>query len=69
MEVVVFGLGRWALGFGEQTINLHQQEARFEPKAQDPTPGSADLCLLTETPVEEVIPTSENAAPRCSNYQ
>jgi len=52
MEVVVFGLGRRALAFGEQKINLHQQGAEFEPKAQSPTPGSADLCLLTHTPLD-----------------
>jgi hypothetical protein len=26
-----------------------------EPKAHHPTPGSAELCFMTETPVSEVI--------------
>jgi catechol 2,3-dioxygenase-like lactoylglutathione lyase family enzyme len=55
MEVVDFGGGRRALTFGEQKINLHQQGAEFEPKAHHPTPGSADLCFLTEAPLDEVI--------------
>jgi catechol 2,3-dioxygenase-like lactoylglutathione lyase family enzyme len=55
MEVIVFGEGRRALAFGEQKINLHHHGAEFEPKALRPTPGSADLCFLTETPLDEVI--------------
>lgn len=55
MEVITFGKGRKALRFGNQKINLHQSGAEFEPKAQQPTPGSADLCFLTSTPIREVI--------------
>lgn len=55
MERVVFGEGRIALGFGEQKINLHRHGREFEPKADRPTPGSADLCFLSETPLEQVI--------------
>jgi catechol 2,3-dioxygenase-like lactoylglutathione lyase family enzyme len=47
MEVVTFGEGRKALTFGQSKINLHQQGREFEPKAAAPTPGSADLCLVT----------------------
>jgi catechol 2,3-dioxygenase-like lactoylglutathione lyase family enzyme len=54
MRVVTFGQGRTALAFGSQKINLHQRGREFEPMAAVPTPGSADLCLLTSTPVEEV---------------
>lgn len=39
---------RYALTFGQQKINLHLAGAEFEPKAKQPTPGSADLCFLTE---------------------
>ncbi len=55
MEVVTFAPGRTALQFGSQKINLHQKGNEFEPKAQHPTPGSADLCLLTVTPIVAVI--------------
>lgn len=55
MEVVTFGAGRTALAFGAQKINLHAHGAEFEPKAHRPTPGSADLCLLTSVPLDEVV--------------
>ena len=43
------GETRWSLTFGRAKINLHQAGQEFEPKAAQPTPGSADLCFLTET--------------------
>jgi len=46
-----FGEGRIALKFGNQKINLHQLHQEFEPRAQHATPGSADLCFITETPL------------------
>jgi catechol 2,3-dioxygenase-like lactoylglutathione lyase family enzyme len=55
MEVVTFGQNRKALAFGSQKINLHEQGREFEPKAERPTPGSADLCFITTTPRAEVI--------------
>lgn len=55
MEVVVFGEGRKALTFGAQKINLHRHGHEFEPKAERPTPGSADLCLITSLPLTDVI--------------
>jgi catechol 2,3-dioxygenase-like lactoylglutathione lyase family enzyme len=50
-----FGEGRTALAFGRQKINLHQAGHAFEPKALRPTPGSADLCFLTATPIDDVV--------------
>ncbi len=55
MEVVTFGEGRKALKFGLRKINLHERSKEFEPKAARPTPGSADLCFLTDSPLSEVI--------------
>ncbi|MEJ2456489.1 MAG: VOC family protein [Candidatus Thiodiazotropha sp.] len=55
MRVVTFAGGRKALAFGRQKINLHQQGQEFEPKARQATPGSCDLCFITETPLDEVI--------------
>ena len=54
MEVVTFGEGRKALSFGAQKINLHQAGKEFEPKSQHPTPGSADLCFISDTPLDAV---------------
>lgn len=53
MEEVIFGNSRVALLFGNQKINLHEYKQKFEPKAQHPTPGSADLCFVIETPIAE----------------
>ena len=55
MDIVSFGDRRKALAFGNQKINLHEQGKEFEPKAANPVPGSADLCLITKTPLNEVI--------------
>lgn len=55
MAVVTFGAGRTALAFGQQKINLHQAGREFEPKARQPTPGSADLCLIAGIGTEAVI--------------
>lgn len=54
MKVITFGAGRKALTFGRQKINLHAAGHEFEPKAQQPTPGSADLCFLTLAPLPQV---------------
>ncbi len=54
MEEVTFGGGRKALRFRHQKINLHQFGSEFEPKAGQPTPGSADLCFITNDPIENV---------------
>ena len=60
MQVVTFAGDRKALAFGGQKINLHQHGQEFEPKAHRPTPGSADICLIAETPVKEVLAHLEN---------
>ncbi|XP_047440927.1 glyoxalase domain-containing protein 5 [Mugil cephalus] len=54
MEVVTFKGNRKALSFGQQKFNLHQLGQEFEPKAKRPTSGSADLCLITKTPLATV---------------
>ncbi|APO86587.1 VOC family protein [Marivivens sp. JLT3646] len=67
-----FGEVREALTFGAQKINLHKAGAEFAPYAAAPTPGSADLCLLSDTPLAEWIdhlalcgiPITEGPVPR-----
>lgn len=54
MTVVTFGENRKALTFGQQKINLHEKGKEFEPKADKPTCGSADMCFITETPLATV---------------
>jgi catechol 2,3-dioxygenase-like lactoylglutathione lyase family enzyme len=55
MGVVTFGAGRTALTFGTSKINLHEAGKEFEPKARRPTPGSADICLIVEDGIAEVM--------------
>jgi catechol 2,3-dioxygenase-like lactoylglutathione lyase family enzyme len=47
--------GRKSLTFGTQTLKLHQRGHEPTPHATHPTPGSADLCFITSTPLDEVI--------------
>jgi catechol 2,3-dioxygenase-like lactoylglutathione lyase family enzyme len=54
MQVITFGDDRKALQFGQQKLNLHQAGSEFEPKALHPTSGSADLCLITDQPLDQV---------------
>ncbi|XP_003799695.1 glyoxalase domain-containing protein 5 [Otolemur garnettii] len=72
MEVTIFKEGRKALCFGDQKFNLHEVGNEFEPKAAHPVPGSLDICLITEVPLEKMIqhlkacdvPIEEGPVPR-----
>jgi catechol 2,3-dioxygenase-like lactoylglutathione lyase family enzyme len=55
MQPVTFGDGRRALRFGPHKLNLHRAGREPEPKARRPTPGSADLCLVTTAPLDRVV--------------
>jgi len=46
---------RKALKYGNQKINLHIYGKEFEPKAKHPTPGSLDLCFISEIPLDKFI--------------
>lgn len=54
-QVVTFGDNRKALTFGNQKINLHQKGHEFEPKAEHPAAGSADLCFISITDIHDVL--------------
>ncbi|HEC97866.1 MAG TPA: VOC family protein [Nitrospirae bacterium] len=55
MKKEIFDEGRVALKFGNQKINLHQAGEEFEPKADTPIPGSADLCFITDVDLNTAI--------------
>ncbi|KAM6381686.1 glyoxalase domain-containing protein 5 [Pluvialis apricaria] len=55
MEVVTFKGNRKALRFGNQKFNLHEAGKEFEPKARWPVPGSADICLITQVPLDQLL--------------
>jgi catechol 2,3-dioxygenase-like lactoylglutathione lyase family enzyme len=46
---------RTALAFGRHKINLHQVGREHLPNAREARPGSADLCFLTDTPLDDVV--------------
>jgi catechol 2,3-dioxygenase-like lactoylglutathione lyase family enzyme len=54
MEAETFAQGRQALKFGNQKINLHELGSEFSPRAQIATPGSADLCFISEISLSEI---------------
>jgi catechol 2,3-dioxygenase-like lactoylglutathione lyase family enzyme len=60
MSKEVFGNGRVALKYGNQKINLHEFGREFEPKANKPVPGSADLCFIVQTPLREAMAHVKN---------
>ena len=41
----------------EVKINLHVVGAEFDPKATNPKPGSANLCLIVDQSKDQVIST------------
>jgi len=55
MQAGTFAGGRRALAFGRQKINLHEAGREFEPKAHLAAPGTLDICLVTTTPLPQVI--------------
>jgi len=55
MKYITFGSGRSSLSFGHQKINLHELGNEFEPKAHNVKEGSADLCFIIDTPIQDAM--------------
>jgi catechol 2,3-dioxygenase-like lactoylglutathione lyase family enzyme len=55
MRVETMPNGRKALHFGNQKVNLQQYGGDTDQMNRHPTPGSADFCLLMDTPIEVAI--------------
>jgi len=49
------GRPRYALRFGDQKINLQDRATDTSTKAQVPTFGSGDFCIIAGVPLEEVV--------------
>jgi catechol 2,3-dioxygenase-like lactoylglutathione lyase family enzyme len=47
--------GRFTLWFGSHKINIHTRPAEFLPAADQPVPGSLDLCFEIEDDIEIVF--------------
>jgi len=46
--------GKWSLHFGRNKISL-QDAGAWPTIAEDTIPGTGNFCLLTETPMDEVV--------------
>ncbi len=57
MQEISFGDNRKALLFGQQKINLHEVGKEILPNASNANTGTLDICLLTNTPLNEVMDT------------
>ncbi|MBE3022742.1 MULTISPECIES: VOC family protein [Campylobacter] len=55
MKEISFEDGRKAVKFGSMKINFHQLGKEVKPNALNATVGSADICLLTTTLLEDVL--------------
>lgn len=55
MEHVAFGDNLHAMHFGDQKFNIHDASTDVSPKAANIVPGSEDFCLISETPISQVI--------------
>ena len=55
MEVITFGDNRRALRFGQHKINLHPTDRGPGLVAAAPSVGGGDFCLITKTPIDEVV--------------
>lgn len=55
MRRETFEGGRVSLHFGRQKINVHPYPSDVEIVAKDPRPGTADLCFITEAPLDDVV--------------
>lgn len=55
LEAREIASGRWALFFGNQKINLQQLHVSVDAQTRHPSRGAGDFCLLTDTPMTEVV--------------
>lgn len=54
MEPVEHPAGKWGLRFGSNKISL-QAEGKVPPIASQTARGGSNFCLLTDTPIAEVV--------------
>jgi len=55
MRDIEFAGGRKALLFGRQKINLHEVGKEYKPHAQNPLPGTTDICFITGDDINDVV--------------
>lgn len=55
MTLERYGEGRIALRFGDHKFNVHPPGFEAGIRAHTPTPGSLDLCVLADRPLDVII--------------
>ncbi len=44
---------RYAVNFGSQKINIHQEKKPFKPNALNPSSGSMDICFISQDKIND----------------
>ena len=44
---------RYALSFGSQKINIHQEKKPLKPNALNPSSGSMDICFISQNKIND----------------
>ena len=46
---------RYAVNFGSQKINIHEEEKLFRPNAINPSSGSMDICFISKNKIYDWV--------------
>ena len=46
---------RYAVSFGSQKINIHEEKKSFKPNAFNPSSGSMDICFISQNNINDWI--------------
>ncbi len=44
---------RYAVSFGSQKINIHEEQKPFKPNALNPCLGSMDICFISKNKIKD----------------
>ena len=46
---------RYAVSFGSQKINIHEQKKLIKPRALNPSSGSMDICFISKNKINDWV--------------
>ena len=46
---------RYAVSFGSQKINIHEEKKPFKPNAFNPSSGSMDICFISKNKINDWV--------------
>ena len=46
---------RYAVSFGSQKINIHEEKKPFKPNALNPSSGSMDICFISKNKINDWV--------------